>query len=240
MNKVRKFLATFCIILACHAAFGAVAKSDSGTAGVNSAGGVTTLDLTTFTVSAGSNLCLIAALNTLGSITNPTMTWDNGGTPQAMTLGHTVTNSQETRLFYLVAPHTGNLTLHATWTTSRTSSISAVAFSGANQSTCINTSNNASNSSVSTNPTITVTSTTDGATVAADTDNSSHSATTSGQQQYRSGSFALSYTIGNSSNIHSWTASNGTWAAAGVNVIAAAAGGAQCRSGLTLLGVGGC
>lgn len=64
----------------------AVAKNDSGTAKVDSAAAtVTSLDLTTFTVSAGSNLALIAFFAYRTAISNLTLTWDNGGSNQAMT-----------------------------------------------------------------------------------------------------------------------------------------------------------
>jgi hypothetical protein len=236
--NVRNFLSLLIAGLLCDTLlFAAVAKNDGGTPNVTSARPVTSLDLTTFTVSPGSNLCLIAILhNTGGSISNVSMTWDNGGTPQTMTAGPFLTNTEEARIFYLVAPHTGKLTLHAAWTTSRPAELAAIAFSGANQSMCIGTTVNPTGSSTAPS-TGAITSTADGATVGVTTHNKNIISTSTQTSIYRTTNYAASYAIGGTSNTHTWaTGASGPWAVVGVHILAATRPG--CIIGGGIIGPG--
>ena len=208
-----------------HVSFAQVAKNDSGTAFIAS-GSVATVDLTTFTVSAGANRCMVAFLHTSGTITNPTLVWDPTGTNQSMSAGPTATNTREIRSFYLIAPTTGNLVLRASWTTSRAVVLGAIAFSGADQSTCIEAADNLSATGSSTSCTGAITSTSDGATVAgcsasnALTNTSGTSIYTDATQTVKTGA---NYTLAGASNTHSWSLTSAVWAIAGVHVKAAAA-----------------
>jgi hypothetical protein len=240
----RILVALIGILLCCSLIFGDVAENGSGTAFVTTAAGAVQADVSTFTVdNPCANCCLIAILHTQGTITPTAVVWDQGGTNQAMTLGLTSNAvANETRIYYLVNPALGNLALRATWTTGRLATLGVVAFSGADQSTCINVANNATNSGSSVaDPSIVVTSTATGATVGAVTNNVNNTATTAGTSIYRSTAFAAAYVLANPGNTHSWTASaSGTWTTAGVHILAAGAA-PTCRpSTRLLLGVGGC
>lgn len=235
---MRRLLTVLCLILACvRIDFGAVAKNDSGTA-FAAKGASTTADLTTFTVSTGSNLCLIGILHTSGSLSGSSMTWDNAGTPQAMTSAIATVNSVRNEIFYLIAPHTGNLTLHAAWTTSRSSVLGAIAFSGADQTTCVKAADSISATGSVTPSTVTVTSTTGGATVAATNAATTITSTTTQTSIYLSNSGsdgAASYALGGTSNAHTW-ALTGNWIANGVHVLAAS----SCKPTLMLIGITRC
>ncbi len=107
--------------------FDAASNIGAGTA-------VTTLSLTTLTVGTGSNRALVALLSfSQGSIpTGLTVTWDSGGTNQAMTQITGATASQgtvpTTVLFGLVNPVSGNKTLKASWTPTAACQLAAMSF----------------------------------------------------------------------------------------------------------------
>ncbi len=86
------------------------------TAETISASGAVTVDLTTLTVGTGSNRALIALICWEGNATGVTLTWDQGGSNQAMTLitGASVSASGgAAQIFGLVNPVSGNKTLRA-------------------------------------------------------------------------------------------------------------------------------
>lgn len=222
----------------------AVAKNDSGTPN-KAVSGATSASLTTFAVSAGSNLFLLACLGTSSNVSATTITWDSGGTNQAMTSSINTLSGGTIRqqLFILINPKVGTLTLKAAWTTASDANLTAIAFSGADQSTGIQSADNVTNNSGGANTSLTITSSSDGATVAFISDNQTIT-TNLGTQivAYQGGPHCGgSYLLGGSSNVHSWTVSSGSDAAQGVHVLGA--GGATnslFRSNpLTGLGAGG-
>jgi hypothetical protein len=240
---MKKSLLLFALVLSVAAsAWASVAKNDSGTNNVTTASSVTSLDLTTFTVSAGSNLCLVGLVATTGSPTGITLTWDNGGTNQVMhSEGSALQANAMVTVFSLTAPTAGNKTLHATWTNaSAGASVAAIAFSGASNPTgvscVVGTDTVTSNVSSGSTQTITVTSTTDGATVAAFANPTAFfNSLISGTLIYNDGTGnfgdAGTYTIGGTSDTHTvGTASSVAYAAAGVHIAAAGGGGGGTKS----------
>lgn len=184
---------------------------------------------TNFTVDSGSNLCLIGILHLRTAVTNPSMTW-NGVAMTQIGSGIQGTNAG-VRMFYLVNPATGNQTLAASWTTNSVWALGAVAFSGADQTTCVDAAHTVTATGSSTEAsTGAITSTTDGATVGAATNAGSANFTAQNQtlvyfensQTFQEG--AASYAIGGTSNTHTFTMGSTTWAAMGVHVKAAATG----------------
>lgn len=190
------------------------------------------IDSAGITVGASATL-LVAVLATGHSNgaapTGVSMTW-NG---VAMTAGPTVTSGTGNpfawvEIFYLISPAAGAHTLHAQWTGSNDMYMSAVSFTGTNTSTGIN----ASDSITATNTTtLTVTSDTSGATVAVFSVNGA-APTVNFTKIFSEAPFnpggAASYTLGGTSNGHTFTGGGGTvQALAGVHVIAAGAGGSS-------------
>jgi hypothetical protein len=100
----------------------------------------TSATYTGITIAAGSNRALVVTISWDGPATTPTamsMTWDSGGTNQAMTRivtsdpgGHTGTQSE---LWGLVNPVVGNKTLAMSWTSAAHGFISSIAFNGVDQ-----------------------------------------------------------------------------------------------------------
>jgi hypothetical protein len=228
------------LLLFATAAHGAVAASYSGT-NTNVAAAATTMTLTTMTVSAGSNLCLVGVLTTSNASSSPTMNWDTAGANQAMTLALTVTNTQKLYIFVLVAPVTGNKTLSASWTSVSNASLSAVAFSGADQTTCYNAADNVSYTTNTASPSFAVTSDANGATFAAIYPASNDTNSTDTQTEaYRNNTFvrrAGSYGLGGTSNTHSWTLAGAPvlMTGGGIHILAAVSG---SPGSMGLLGVG--
>lgn len=113
---------------------GTVTFDASGT--ITHSGNGTSFDLTTLTVGSGSNRALVAMV-TFGTDTpSPVLTWDSGGTNQSMTQIDTNTfgaGSGTVFLFGLIAPTSGNKTLHFAWTGTDSVAVQAVAFTGVNQ-----------------------------------------------------------------------------------------------------------
>ncbi len=222
----------------------AVAENGTGTALVELANG-TTVDLTTFTVDSGSSQCLIAVLTLIADTgTSPSVTWDQGGTNQAMTPimddGNNTTGHMYA--YYRIGPTTGNNIMRASWTTNDGAALAAINFSGADQTTCVNAAHNVTTTIVSTTPlVVTVTSSTDGATISAVSSLIVWTAATFTVFYYHSsGFYSGDYTLGNASNAHSWTrvAGAGNVIGIGFHIIAAGGGGVTSKSTLSLLGVG--
>ncbi len=97
---------------------------------------VTTKTLTTLTVGSGANRALVVCLCLQGSATAPSMTWDSGGTNQAMALITSALVSGSVAklwLYGLVAPTSGAKTLSASWTGSSDVTLAAGALTGVDQ-----------------------------------------------------------------------------------------------------------
>lgn len=238
---MRKLLAILAFILFSVPAFSAVAVSDGGTKRWNNNNtSATSISLTTYSVTAGSNLCMIAILQLNGSVTSPAITW-NG-----VALSNDGANVAGTVIFWhLVNPATGTNTLAASWTTNRTSVLGAVTFSGADQTTCINATNSKNQTGSSISSSIALTSTTDGATVSGGVCGTQYptggtSATNLWAPTTSDIGWSSSYQLGGTTNTHTTTwAASCSWGERGVNVIAEG-GGATCTPSLTLIGVGAC
>ena len=202
----------------------AVAENGSGTA-FNNFAAATTVDLTTFTVDAGSNQCLIAWLYTDTGVTSVTLNWDQGGTPQAMTEIISTSGQGELRGYRLIAPTTGNKTLRASWTTSAAGTLAAVNFSGADQTTCDNNADDQTLLEGGTTSSVTITSTTDGATVAAVGQFNSSVSSTTQTTVWTTTLTGGSYALGGTSNNHSFTlAGSATKIVAGIHILAVSTG----------------
>lgn len=102
----------------------------------------TSATFTTLTVGTGSNRALVAQLAFLGrskttAPTNITVTWDSGGTNQAMTLitnlSDSTTSSHHVYLYGLVNPTSGNKTLSVSWTGTYDLDEQAVSWTGVDQ-----------------------------------------------------------------------------------------------------------
>lgn len=207
-----------------------VALNDSGTRSTSSGGSfVTSLNLTTLTVSAGSDNCLFALL-VLGDGGTPTgvgITWNS----TSMTLVDSQVNSrgQNLYIYRLVAPTTGNQTLAASWTGSDDAVLAAINFSGVDQTTPVVTAHTQKPTGSSTAPSATVTSATNDATLTlsgASTNTGTPSFTTPRTQtQVFTDSSQIdnlaeaSYALGGTSNAHSFTLTTSLdWAAVGIHI----------------------
>lgn len=115
----------------------AVAFDAKGTTDATS-NGATSQDFTNLTITGGlSNSALVAQFAfSLKTISALTVKWDNAGTPQSMTqiIGANGTGSVcRVELWGLIAPTSGNKTLHAAWTGSSDICVQAVSWSGVDQ-----------------------------------------------------------------------------------------------------------
>lgn len=111
----------------------AVAFDANASAVVKTNGG-TTLTLTGLTVGTGANRLLMAMLSFSadpGAFTE--CNWDSAGTPQACTFLVTAGAARMSKMYYLIAPTSGNLSLKATWTNSVQAILNACSFTGVNQ-----------------------------------------------------------------------------------------------------------
>lgn len=83
---------------------------------------MTSINTSTLAISAGlTNTALVVQIAWGGTVTSPSMTWDNGASNQAMAAipGATATNTAQVQLWGLVNPISGTKQLHAQWTTAR-------------------------------------------------------------------------------------------------------------------------
>lgn len=242
---MKRLLVLFLCLVWAVPTFADVAKNDSGTPYATITGGSTSFDVTTFTVSAGSNLCLIGVIS-LGnhSVTNMTMTW-NGVSMTGVT-AQTGTNSYA-QIFALPNPATGNQTLHAAWTTAAGGILAAIAFSGADQSTCIQAADTRGATDTNGFPEVNVPSSSTGATVAvAGHDNGSTAVFSGTGTEFAAETtdeFWSAYAIGGTANDMYWTIGAGgnvtdAWAAKGVHIIAAGTATGPHKGSTSLMGVG--
>lgn len=187
------------------------------------------INSTGITVGASAKLLVAVLATGHGNGAAPTsvsMTWN--GT--AMTAGPTVTSGTGNpfawvAIFYLINPAAGANTLHAQWTNSNDMYMSAVSFTGTDTSTGINAAHNATATNTTT---LTITSDTAGATVAVFAVDGA-APTVNFTKIFSEAPFnpggGASYTLGGTSNGHTFTGGGGTvQALAGVHVIAAAGG----------------
>ena len=109
---------------------------------------VTTVDFTGLTVGTGSNRALVALAANTGGLSNISITWDPVGANQALTRIQTVTSGGiVTEVWGLVNPVSGNKILRASWTTTGSFYLSAVSFTGVDQTGGTTTFNNSTTNS---------------------------------------------------------------------------------------------
>lgn len=137
----RAVLALWLLCLASTASQAAVAF-DAKTATWTSVSGVATLTISNLTVGSGSNRALALALMCgscgAGLPAGLSLTWDSGGTNQALTqvTGTLVTDSVLTdsaAMYGLVAPTAGNKSLVISWTGNNEMHAAAISFTGVDQ-----------------------------------------------------------------------------------------------------------
>lgn len=154
----------------------AVAVDATGTALTGSGVANTTLSYTGITVGVGANRALIFEVYWTGGAgaapTGITMTWDNGGTNQAMTLlatSGTFQTNNVIQVWGLRNPTSGNKTLAGAWTNANGFTCDAKSFTGVDQvsdATAFPTANRNNATSTSTAAALTITSATSNWTVA--------------------------------------------------------------------------
>lgn len=186
--------------------------------------GATTISSTGITV--GASASLLVGMVVLGvsapAAASISMTWN----AVSMTAGPTRTSSQVTvAMFYLINPASGAKTLTANWTNSEDCYMSAVSFTGTDTATGITVADSTSNTQALS---ITITSDVNGATVAVWVCNGSAPAvnfTKIWSEAPLNPGGGGTYTLGGTSNAHTFNAPNNgsQQAAAGIHVIAAPA-----------------
>lgn len=140
--------------------------------------------------------------------------------------------------FVLGSPATGNKTLAASWTTARDMYMSCASFTGTDTTNVVNAAHDTTGTSAAS---LAVTSTTDGATLVCAANNTNLTGTnftTIFTATDKSPDAGASYTLGGTSNTHTFTGTGGSaQASSGIHIIAAAAGAAE-ELRLMMLGVG--
>lgn len=145
-------------------AVGGVSHANTGTSGTDA----------TLTIGAVSNGALIYLLALSGPLqTGVTLTWDSGGTNQAMTLlasiAATNIGGASAYLFGLKNPTQGNKTAVASWPTSSNWIMCGISFSGVDQTTpFVNSASTVASTDTSGHASITITSSTGDIVVALD------------------------------------------------------------------------
>lgn len=236
---MKKFLVYLLALIAlpCSLLLAAVDDSYGGTAtSTSGASAVDVLSLATLETLAGTT-CLIGVLNTSGTTTALTMVWDSAGSAQSMTLRGAQTNTFRQQAFGLTnaSVAVGTLNLLADWTTnSRTATLGAVAFKGTDTTECLGDLSGGLTTFVSTGTSTTasitgVTSAAGDATVGVCQSNTNFSATVDGVEiginNAGTQKWAASYTLGGTSNSHSFTLLSGLWQCMGFHVLAGASSG---------------
>lgn len=203
----------------------------------------TSLNYTGLTIAAGSNLALVCTIGFEQNATSITLTWDSGGTNQAMTSVNSQKENTWNRYIYifgLLAPTTGNKTLAISWTTSSSGRVNCVAFDGVLQTSIATAFTDAVNANSNTaNPSQAITTSSGDATVCglmASNGPSAESQTLIMRTSSGHGSSTYALSTG-SSDTHSWTLGAITWGLAGIRINQVSAGGSAVRS-LSLMGVG--
>jgi len=210
------------------------------------ASNVTTISATTgYTIGVGATLLVATIVFQNPGLSAPptsvTMTWDSVSMTARSNVNVNADAETETAyIFTLVNPNSGAKTLTSSWTTAQDVYMSAVSFTGTDTVTGIDAADNTTATNVTT---ITVPSDVNGATVACFvTDGATPTVnfTKIWAEAPLNPGGGGSYTLGGTSNGHTFTGAGGTGQAlAGVHVIAAAGGGAGGPVGYrNLLGVG--
>lgn len=194
--------------------------------------GATSVSSTGMTIGGAASLLVAMLAFGAGGGTAPTslsMTW-NGVTltAQAFVVSSGGGAMAAVYLFTLVNPATGNRTLAGAWTTAQDCYMSCISFTGTDTVTGVAVADNTTTSQVTT---ITVPSTVDGATVAVfavDGSTPTVNFTKIWAEAPNNPGGGASYTLGGTSNAHTFTGGGGTrQALAGVHVIAASGGGSS-------------
>lgn len=206
----------------------------------DSATGITTFDYTGITVGAGSNSALaVKIVFSLKTVSSISVTWDQGGTNQACTLITSQANGGSfglVQMYGRLAPTSGNKTLRITWTGTSQIIVQVVAVTDADQAAVASTFLAATPATGnSTAPSITITSAVGRMTldcVCADNNFFTVGSATKTQTFMDNNGImdidgAGSRAAGAASNTHAWTLVGGSqWASVGIDIVAAAAGGA--------------
>lgn len=201
---------------------------------------VTTLDLTTLTIGAGSDTALVAEIGIDGGTpTISSVTWDQGGTNQAMTLITSITNGTLARsyLYGLVNPTAGNKTLRVVISAGSEIFLNATAFNGVNQTggaTSFAHANTATGASGV--PSVTITSAVGNMTIdcvmAPDLLQTPTQTQNFAQNGGAGSSAASSRASGAASVTHAWASVGVAWASCGCDIVASG-GGAAASVALT-------
>lgn len=218
-------------------AFDAKFASASGAAGDTVEGtGVTSISTTKLTIGGSATFLVVFCAWHLNA-TARSATWNGVSMTEALSSEHSFTRSS---IFILVNPATGNHTLAISWTTSCDVYVGAASFTGTDTSTGYNSADNAT---VTTDDpvTVTVTSTTDGATVAMENTNGNFP-TMNFTQIFKDNPLSHgaggSYTLGGTSNGHTFSGQGGNDTnSIGIHIIAGSGGGVTVKT-LAALGVG--
>src|SRR5882724_1839751 len=113
----------------------AVAFDAQGSA-VGTSASATSISWNNLTIGSGTDTALIVTLAfSLKTISALTVTWDNGGTNQAMALIGAVNSPGIGRsvMYGLVAPTAGNKTLQVAWTGTSSVKVDGVSYTGVDQ-----------------------------------------------------------------------------------------------------------
>ncbi len=208
------------------------------------------LDITTLTVTAGTNVELVAighrcCYGSSGDVTL-TATWDPDGTPQAMTSRVSLerfdgsTLYTYTEIFTLNNPTLGNKVLRFTSTGTGSAAYSGFTLDGVDQTTP--TADPTTAMGTGTTLSVTVPSATGDCTIAAATQGCCYFTTTTQTQLYNTSvaalGFVASYALGGSSNTHEFTISSSRdWGIVGLHFLNSGAA-ATGQSRMTLTGAG--
>lgn len=245
---MRRLLLLLLLVLMPSVCGAAVALDAAGTS-ASASTVLSPFDFTGVTVGAGANRALVAQINfSLETVGSVTVTWDQGGTNQAM--GQIVCANGagavgRSCLYGLVAPTSGNKTLRVTWTGTTDIIVDAVAWTGVDQTggtTSFAHSTSATGNSVA--PSVTVTSASGNATMeCSTTDLGNYSASTQTQVYIdntpTSISGAGSRATGAATVTHGWTLNlAGNWVSVGVDIVAGGGAAPVTTPSRTLQGVG--
>lgn len=215
MAALMKRLLLIFLLLAPRVLFASfVAKNDGGTPSITFTA-TNSVDQTAFVVNQGPNRCLVSILfSVTGDLSaGATLTWDSTGTiPQTMTSVLSVGGASNLRIqvFKLIAPHTGNLNLHASWTNNATGRLVSMAWSGTDQSTpCdVTADRQTASETTATTRTVTVTSNTSGVTIAAIAIGAGFNITSDNQTSLLLANSpfgqGVTYALAGTSNAHTW------------------------------------
>jgi hypothetical protein len=206
------------------------------------ANGATSKDLTLLTITAGlTNSALVAQVGfSLQTVSAVSLKWDNAGTPQSMAqiIGANGTGSlARAELWGLIAPTSGNKTLHAAWTGASDVYLQGVSWSNVDQtggatSFAHSTSNTGTTTGNGiTHNTITITSAVGNATMdAACADQGSYNSTNQTQTYLDNVATTISGAGGRAAGAatvtHTWNADSAAanhWVSVGVDIVAASA-----------------